>query len=759
MLIVLSLLSIVGCGPKGDVSDDNSNEINSGHVSLSVSDSYEAIQLNSGIATIDLESNTVASNSSSEVKLSQILQIGDDRSECDVVDIEDTYFQIDTETPKSCDYYVYMTVDGDKDAIPEKASVRVLVSDLKNATAPEQLPALSMTVEKSECKQLNVVDALSGQVDLSDYTLDDDITTLGGGGDVTANVAGTNVIEFCGLEASVNQIYYSMTSSDGESKTAGVLSASVSTDTSIAPQADNFSGPVTKPNIPITIDVCASGEPDSQTSEDCHIATELEDAKLQVIGVYSYDSTVAVLDKSDIANTAFTFEAENLGSYDVSYMISDHRGGYDVGVTRIVVTDEPQLPGWEDITLADGTVYKAPLTVLTAEMDGKSVEDTYIDMTPSGVYEVAIYGYDNAVLLCESYGMSLPTLSQMQDLYSEVGDVSSNEGWPVGKNYWLDASAGSDDFFSINLSDQVLQTEPSNADTRNVTCVEPAVTLSLSSTKNNGVAMVDKNEVTATITKMDGTPVVGEEVSFEAVGGWAYSLDSTATTDSSGNATVSFGSLSAGTYTMRASYQGLVAETQTTFITDSIVTVDIEGPSKVDTDNSIQLTLEAYYASGDTETVTSEASWSSSKTAIATVSDSGRVVGKSVGTTKITATYQGKSSTHNVTVEQEEGSISLSFVDGSTGTKTIYVPSGEDLYIHTPWEGHGSCEASNRSLEGHSSNTSVAMRVGYTTAYGGAYSWRGSQEGTAKLHATGNGQDGCYVGLSSNKLTVNAEYK
>lgn len=760
LIILSSALAISGCGPKSDSNQDDSESGGSGNstVSLSVSDSFEKVQVASGVATIDLQSKTIASDSNAAIQLSQMTQIGEDRSECAVVDIRDTYFQIDTTRSKSCDYHVYMTAKGSEANTPAIGTVRVVVSNLEDTTAaPPQLPALSMTVEKSQCKQVNVVDALQGQVDLTGYELNDDIQALGGGGEATANIAGENVIEFCGFESSVNQIYYSMTSSDGENTSAGVLSASVSTDISIAPQADNFSGPVVKPNMPITIDVCASGQPEAQTSEDCHIATELEDADLQLIGVYSYDSTVSVLDKDDVTNTSFIFEAENLGSYDVSYMISDHRGGYDVGVTRVVVTDDPQLPGWDDITLSDGTVYKAPLTTLSAEVDGKLVEESYIETTPSGIFDVAIYGYDNAKQLCESYGMSLPTLSQMQDLYSEVGNVSSSEGWPVGRNYWLDASEGSSDYFSMDLSDQSVQTEASDTSTRNVTCVLPAVSLSLTASKNNGLASVDKNEVTATLTTKDGTPIEGEVVSFEAAdSSWVYSLDSTATTDADGNATVSFGAFSSGTYTMRATYLGVTAETETTFIADYVDSVDIKGASTVKVNSSIQLSLDVDYASGTSETVTSEASWSSSKTSVATVSNSGRVTGRSGGSATITATYQGKSSTHKVTVEENEGII-LTFEDGSKGSKTFYVPADDNLYIFTPVEGTGSCKPYGLSkVDKYSSNTDVAARVGYNSNQ--SFSWKGSESGHANIGVLGNGSSGCSVGTDSNILTVVAEY-
>ncbi|MGN0325920.1 MAG: Ig domain-containing protein [Lachnospiraceae bacterium] len=49
--------------------------------------------------------------------------------------------------------------------------------------------------------------------------------------------------------------------------------------------------------------------------------------------------------------------------------------------------------------------------------------------------------------------------------------------------------------------------------------------------------------------------------------------------------------------------------------------------------------------------VTSKISWKSSKPSVATVSSSGKVTGKGIGTAKITATYKGKKYNCMVTVK------------------------------------------------------------------------------------------------------------
>jgi uncharacterized protein YjdB len=58
----------------------------------------------------------------------------------------------------------------------------------------------------------------------------------------------------------------------------------------------------------------------------------------------------------------------------------------------------------------------------------------------------------------------------------------------------------------------------------------------------------------------------------------------------------------------------------------------------------------ASYFDGSVYLVTAQAAWTSSNTTVATVSSAGIVTGLAVGSTTITATYQGVSGTKVITV-------------------------------------------------------------------------------------------------------------
>jgi hypothetical protein len=70
---------------------------------------------------------------------------------------------------------------------------------------------------------------------------------------------------------------------------------------------------------------------------------------------------------------------------------------------------------------------------------------------------------------------------------------------------------------------------------------------------------------------------------------------------------------------------------------------------------------------GTTQVVTSQATWSSSNTVVATVTNAGAVTGVGVGIVDITATYKGTSGTSHVAVGRAMYTISGHVTDGTSG--------------------------------------------------------------------------------------------
>lgn len=110
--------------------------------------------------------------------------------------------------------------------------------------------------------------------------------------------------------------------------------------------------------------------------------------------------------------------------------------------------------------------------------------------------------------------------------------------------------------------------------------------------------------------------------------------------------------------------------------------------------------------------------WSSSDTAVATVSPRGSVTGVAAGVATITAEYQGMVATGTVTVNGTTGSYSIITPDGRTRTYLLYVPANYDASGPAPlvlnFHGGVGTSAIQQTM---SQMNNVARQKGFLIAY------------------------------------------
>jgi trimeric autotransporter adhesin len=106
-----------------------------------------------------------------------------------------------------------------------------------------------------------------------------------------------------------------------------------------------------------------------------------------------------------------------------------------------------------------------------------------------------------------------------------------------------------------------------------------------------------------------------------------------------------------------------------------------------------QLTATATLSTGATQNVTSQATWQSSNTAIATVNSAGVVTGMSAGDVDITATYQAVAGRARITVAPTTYTVSGAVTDGTSGgvlpNINIQILSGANAGISTRTDAAG----------------------------------------------------------------------
>ncbi len=194
------------------------------------------------------------------------------------------------------------------------------------------------------------------------------------------------------------------------------------------------------------------------------------------------------------------------------------------------------------------------------------------------------------------------------------------------------------------------------------------------------------------------------------------------------------------------------------FISPSISSIYVDPPSStIAVNNTVQLTAHAIYSDGSQNTIQgTSVGWSSSNTAVATVSSPGGLVtGVSTGTATITVSSQGVNTTATVTVTPTNiTTLSITTTQGSTLPQSTATISGAPATLQFYAYGNGlSSNDLTQAVTWTSSNTNVAtISSGLTSGNGLATS---VAAGTTNITATiTNTSSGVLVTSNTIVLTV-----
>ncbi|MGF1748546.1 Ig-like domain-containing protein [Vibrio cionasavignyae] len=157
------------------------------------------------------------------------------------------------------------------------------------------------------------------------YKLTNDFTLLGGG--VISSVDSENAsFYFSSSTAGFVRIIYTLASTVDEKKLlVGTIDVSISDSSNNAPVANRDSVESATFSIDKTIDVASMvTDPD-------------KDDKIQLLAVFSNTAKVALVDKHSLTNTKFSFSPDSGGDHVVSYIVTDHNGGFDIGTIAVKV--------------------------------------------------------------------------------------------------------------------------------------------------------------------------------------------------------------------------------------------------------------------------------------------------------------------------------------------------------------------------------------------------------------------------------------
>lgn len=440
-------LGLLGCGG----GDSNSSSFPEPTPPVSDTSYYaqDAVRHSSPVAQfyVDL-SNSMESSDGSLVSLTAVTPLTSDNM-CDVISQDSKGFTIKANSTKVCDfrYRVGASMIPKAGAVKGEGYAEATVRTAVGATT-ESLVPLSSTTSTSTSVMIDIVSLLG----LNSYTLDTDQYTLSvnivlpnenkTNSTAIADVA-NNTIEYTpgsGIPSGVERILYSY--SDGESLLTGTIDVAVSTDANNAPTADSAFITEYKDSVSgKTVSKIPYGQ--AALVDVASLIADTDGDTLQLVDVFSYDATLSIPedannDGNNFNDTVFEFAKTDSGVTNVTYVVSDGKGGYATGVVQLLVDD-----AYSDIVLDTATpklVYFAPLTAQAADQ-ANIIHSSESGDGVSSILDLSIATLDwnIAKAYCEATGGQLPTVNDLEALNTFVnqgGGLFEGYQWPQNTAYW-----------------------------------------------------------------------------------------------------------------------------------------------------------------------------------------------------------------------------------------------------------------------------------------------------------------------------------
>ncbi len=245
-----------------------------------------------------------------------------------------------------------------------------------------------------------------------------------------------NIISFIANKSGVFRIYYQLNNNDDyKSKLFGYININISNIKSPIAHNVKFKRKV-KAGESITLDISNDEIFDHNPVESVSIPKE----NIQLTDVYimdKYASTkIEIFNKSDLNNKKFNFKSQYQGVFFVSYYISDHFGGSDVGIIEITVE-----PAYDSIFVPNVGIFSPPITYYDAlgTKYSRMTEESFQEDGSEGPIGLSIGIFKRSLAddYCKSIGFNLATGIQLSELekFSKEKNIFKSFNWPTSHPY------------------------------------------------------------------------------------------------------------------------------------------------------------------------------------------------------------------------------------------------------------------------------------------------------------------------------------
>ncbi|HIF9399625.1 TPA: Ig-like domain-containing protein, partial [Photobacterium damselae] len=467
-------------------------------VSINAQDTLQFITPDTPFVTVKLASKVVADNTQ-PLSLTSVTPLSPQTSQhCDVrtVNKDQLSFTVSPNDVGTCRFQYTIEPQSQTYSGHNVAVSQVVVTDTPPEVG-EYLPPISKALAASESDHdstlnIDLSHSLPSDEDGTPFSLDSDSIELLGETSPdnalgTYSVSGNTITYTAPVDSQgVVRLYYSAINAAHTQVRPGIIYIGIGQPTNTSPSAQPI----------VTLDPSYLALTPKQTIDITPYINDPDGDSLQLVGVYG-NGLGAI---SNITSGQFTYQPYHTGPQYITYVISDHNGGYAIGQ---ITFQELMYPSIFDATTKT-TFYPPPTQDELSRGDETSSGLHREDGTQGLVGDYPIFNQALAQAYCIVHGMVLPSVAQLKGVFSRPLDGKSvfsdaRYRWSSGVDYV--ASDG-----RVSLNDGTSSTDTSTAGY--LSCASPVKLIRI--------------DIVASPIKISGvsslTLPVGYKQSFEAVG-------------------------------------------------------------------------------------------------------------------------------------------------------------------------------------------------------------------------------------------------
>lgn len=392
IIAVLLSLSLVGCGGGGD--GDSGGSSSQEEIAINAQDLL-SFSPTKNTQIIDLRQKVTAEDSQ-DLIIENIESI-DNNCAFNENDINGLTFKVTTNGANVCRFKYHVKPQSSKYIGTSEAIVQVVVTD--DYTKGDFLPPISRTITESGSLTLDSTDLLiedGFEIDPSSIYLIGETTSS----DIGSFSADASSITYQAPVATTGtvRIFYTEIDSINNVARPGVIY--------IAIGQNGNSSPTARDTVLPTINII-SGPQKVDISE---LINDPEGDELQLIYVQSMNGS-SIID----SNSSFIYSPVNSGSEGVTYIVSDHNGGYGIGLIQFDVTVYENI-----IDSSQQLEFLSPLTLTDISKSGVYT-GLYQEDGLNGIPALyPIFERSLAEAYCKTMGGSLPSETQLSRMRRNV---------------------------------------------------------------------------------------------------------------------------------------------------------------------------------------------------------------------------------------------------------------------------------------------------------------------------------------------------